>query len=143
MISSPRAYCWWNVVPEPRSWAQVLLLHIINNQLECFFLFLFSSKKKAILTFPYQTPKDPKPITSFTEPITSNLNIKIISCHRHLIKKSRPSSLVIANSFKLRVDETMKLELGRCHWKVEDIWHHSWLGCIWNEMTWRVVGMYI
>ena len=27
MTSSPRTYCWWNVVPEPISWAQVLLPH--------------------------------------------------------------------------------------------------------------------
>ena len=27
MISSPRTYCWWNVVPEPTSSAQVLLPH--------------------------------------------------------------------------------------------------------------------
>ena len=34
MISSPRTYCWWNVVPEPTSWAQVLLPH--NNIMICF-----------------------------------------------------------------------------------------------------------
>ena len=28
MIFSPRTYCWWNVVSEPTSWAQVLLPHI-------------------------------------------------------------------------------------------------------------------
>ena len=31
MISSPRTYCWWNVVPEPTPWAQVLLLHSNNS----------------------------------------------------------------------------------------------------------------
>ena len=27
--SSPRTYCWWNVVPKPITWAQVLLPHNI------------------------------------------------------------------------------------------------------------------
>ena len=60
-----------------------------------------------------------------------------------LNKKCRLSSLVITNSNVLRLDETTKLELGKCHWKVQDIWHHSWLICIWDEMSWRVVGIYI
>ena len=49
------------------------------------------------MSFPHQTPKDSKPITSFTKPTTSNLNIKTISCHRHSIKikkkKKKASSL--------------------------------------------------
>ena len=42
--------------------------------------------------------------------------------------------MVIATSYGLRLDRTMKLELGRSHWKVEDKWHHSWSECIWDEM---------
>ena len=82
----------------------------INNQLESFFLFLFSAKRNTF-GFPNQTPKA---IICFTEPTTSDLNIKTIICH-HSIKKSKSFSFVIVNSYELRLDGMTKLELGRCY----------------------------
>ena len=54
--------------------------NFINNQLECFFFFLFSSKTKYIYDFPKpksQTPKDSKQITAFTKSKMSDYNIKL------------------------------------------------------------------
>ena len=62
----------------------------MNNQLESFFLFLFSAKRNTFMVFPPQTPKA---ITCFTEPTTSDLNIKTILCH-HSIKKASPLPLL-------------------------------------------------
>ena len=41
MISSPRAYCWWNVVPGPRSWAHILLPHNFHLNHFYFKIFIF------------------------------------------------------------------------------------------------------
>ena len=61
---------------------------LINNQLECFFLFPSSSKTKYNNNFPTPKPKDPKPIMSITQLTTSDLNIKTTSHHCHSIKKA-------------------------------------------------------
>ena len=73
--------------------------NFINNQLECFFFFLFSSKIKYIYNIPKpksQTPKDLKWITTFIKSTTSNFK-----SYRHWIKKSKPLSLFIAYSYGL------------------------------------------
>ena len=66
------------------------VINLINSQLESFFLFHFSAKRNTFMVFPHQTPKA---ITSFTEPTTSDLNIKTIICH-HSIKKVSPLPLL-------------------------------------------------
>ena len=65
--------------------------NLINNQLEGFFVFHLVLKHNSFLAFSHQTPKA---ITTFTEPITFDLNIKtIINHHSKKKKKKKPSPL--------------------------------------------------
>ena len=60
-----------------------------------------------------------------------------------LNKKCKHPSLVVANSYRLELDETTMLELGKCHRKFEGKWHHFWFAVFdmeWHEGLW--VGIY-
>ena len=66
----------------------------------------------SFLTLNTQRPKE---IIGFIELTTFDLNIKIIYNPSLLNKKRKSSSMVIANSYELRLDGTTKSEvLGNC-----------------------------
>ena len=52
-------------------------------------------------------------------------------------------SLVVANLYRLGLDEITKLELGRCCQKIEGKRHRFLSMCIWHGMAWRAMGRYI
>ena len=125
----------------------------INNQLECFFFFLFSSKIKYIYNIPKpksQTPKDLKWITTFIKSTTSNFK-----SYRHWIKKSKPLSLFIAYSYGLGSNSITMLELCKCHCKFEDLkvndiifglsvfemrWHGELWACVYKWVEVKMVN---
>ena len=63
------------------------------------------------MTFSHQTPKDSKPIVFFTQPTTSYLNIKTISCHCHSIKKKK-QAIFLGYSQLIRVKIRWDNEIG-------------------------------
>ena len=63
------------------------------------------------MTFSHQTPKIRKQ-SSFTQPTTSVLNMKIISCHCHSKKKKKKKAIFLGYSQLIRVRIRWDSEVG-------------------------------